>query len=71
VLLEYRKSGSREPPSPPLALRVFGAENAPLERFRGAFGPAAPHPCNVLTPYPSPLAFIAATAAMLAAAVVK
>ena len=29
------------------------------------------YPCNVLTPYPSPLAFIAATAAMLAAAVVK
>lgn len=34
-------------------------------------GPGLLYPCNVLTPYPSPLAFIAATAATDAAAVVK
>ena len=39
--------------------------------FSPAKAGAAPHPCSVLTPYPSPRAFIAATTATLAAAVVK
>ena len=48
-------------------LRAVGGRKAPLCLCRLRWRP----PCRVRTPYPSPRAFIAATAAMEAAAVVK
>jgi hypothetical protein len=67
----WRVEQDRFVASGPQCLGPFGTENAPMERFRGASAAVVPHPCSVLTPYPSPRAFIACTAATEAAAVVK
>ncbi len=61
--------------APPRPAKAFAGVRR-SKRSTGAFCPrakpgVAPYPCKVLTPYPSPRAFIASTAAMLAAAVVK
>lgn len=58
-------------PGPRKRARAFAPENAPLERFHPGCAGVGAHPCNVLTPYPSPRAFIASTTAIAAAAVVK
>jgi hypothetical protein len=69
VAIERLLSNAMNLTNGPLKIRDVSRRSAPRQsggstRFRG-------HPCNVRTPYPSPRAFIAATTAMLAAAVVK